>query len=51
MERSHTTRGSRRPRNTIREINKKNLEINNLDRTMVMDITLWENLTRVANPT
>src|SRR4051812_44613246 len=36
---------------TIREVIKKNLEINDLDRSMVMDRTLWLNLIHVTNPT
>jgi hypothetical protein len=37
MESSQITRGKRRPRKTIRESTKKDLEINELDRNMVYD--------------
>ena len=40
MERSQTTRGRGRPRKTIREVIKKDFEINNLDINMVLDRTL-----------
>ena len=40
MERSQTTRGRGRPRKTIREVIKKDLEINDLDRSMVLNRTL-----------
>ncbi|KHN23476.1 hypothetical protein glysoja_042611, partial [Glycine soja] len=40
-----------RPKKTIREVIKKDLEINGLDRSMVLDRTLWRKLIHVANPT
>lgn len=40
MERTQTTRGRGRPRKTIREVIKKDFEINNLDINMVLDRTL-----------
>jgi len=40
LEDSQITRGRGRPRKTIREIIKKDLEINELDRNMVYDRTL-----------
>lgn len=40
MERSHTARGRRRLRKIIREIIKKDLEINDLDRNMIINRTL-----------
>ncbi|KAL5132082.1 GTPase LSG1-2 [Glycine soja] len=41
MERRQTIRGRGRPKKTIREVIKKDLEINGLDRNMVLDRTLW----------
>ncbi|KAL5177917.1 hypothetical protein HKD37_08G023600 [Glycine soja] len=49
MERRQTIRG--RPKKTIREVIKKDLEINGLDRSMVLDRTLWRKLIHVADPT
>ena len=40
IERSQTVRERGRPRKTIREVIKKDLEINDLDRSMVLDRTL-----------
>jgi hypothetical protein len=51
MEDSQITRGRGRPRKTTREIIKKDLEINEMDRVMVNDRTLWHNLIHVADPT
>ena len=51
MEDCHITRGRGKPRKTIRETVKKDFEINKLDRNMVYDKTLWDNLIHVANPT
>lgn len=51
MERSQTIRGRGRPRKTIREVIKKDLEINDLDRSMILDRTLWRKLIHVADPT
>jgi len=47
MEDSQIPKDKGRPRKTIR----KDLEINELDRNMVYDRTLWRNLIHVANPT
>ncbi|KAL5168243.1 LINE-1 retrotransposable element ORF2 protein [Glycine soja] len=41
MERRQTIRGRGRPKKTIREVIKKDLELNDLDRSMVLDRTLW----------
>jgi len=41
---SQINRGGRRPRKTIRETIRKDLEINELDRNMMYDRTLWRNL-------
>ena len=41
MERSQRAIGKGRLRKTIREVVKKDLEINNLDKTMVLDRILW----------
>jgi len=46
MEGSQITRGRGRPRKTI----KKDIEINELDRNMVYNRTLWHNLIHVADP-
>ncbi|KAL5128533.1 Craniofacial development protein 2 [Glycine soja] len=51
MERRQTIRGRGRPKKTIREVIKKNLELNDLDRSMVLDRTLWRKLIHVADPT
>jgi len=53
MEDNHITRGRGRPRKTIRETIRKDLEINELDQNMVYeyDRTLWRNLIHVADPT
>lgn len=40
----------RRPKKTIREVIKKDLEINDFDRSMVHGRTLWRKLIHVANP-
>ncbi|KHN13470.1 hypothetical protein glysoja_029571, partial [Glycine soja] len=39
-----------RPKKTIREVIKKDLELNDLDRSMVLDRTLWRKLIHVADP-
>ena len=49
MEDSHVKRG--RPRKTIRETIRNDLEVNELDPNLVYDRTLWRNLIHVANPT
>ncbi|KAL5153310.1 Craniofacial development protein 2 [Glycine soja] len=51
MERRQTIRGRGRPKKTIREVIKKDLELNDLDRSMVLDRTLWRKLIHVAEPT
>ncbi|KAL5130219.1 THO complex subunit 4A [Glycine soja] len=51
MERRQTIRGRGRPKKPIREVIKKDLEINGLDRSMVLDRTLWRKLIHVADPT
>jgi len=51
MENNPITRGRRRTRKTIREIIKKDLEINELDRNMIYMTTLWSRLIHVADPT
>ncbi|KAL5154345.1 Craniofacial development protein 2 [Glycine soja] len=51
MERRQTIRGRGRPKKTIREVIKKDLELNDLDRSMVLDRTLWRRLIHVADPT
>jgi hypothetical protein len=50
MQGSQITRGRGRPRKTVRETIKKGLEINELDRNMVYDRTLWCRLIHVAGP-
>ncbi|KAL5176375.1 LINE-1 retrotransposable element ORF2 protein [Glycine soja] len=51
MERRQTIRGRGRPKKTIREVIKKDLELNDLDRNIVLDRTLWQKLIHVADPT
>ncbi|KAL5163093.1 Retrovirus-related Pol polyprotein from type-1 retrotransposable element R2 [Glycine soja] len=51
MERRQTIRGRGRPKKTIREVIKKDLELNDLDRSMVLDRTLWRKLIHVTDPT
>ncbi|KAH1220391.1 LINE-1 retrotransposable element ORF2 protein [Glycine max] len=51
MERRQTIRDRGRPKKTIREVIKKDLELNDLDRSMVLDRTLWRKLIHVADPT
>ncbi|KAH1214111.1 Craniofacial development protein 2 [Glycine max] len=51
MERRQTIRGRGRPKKTIREVIKNDLELNDLDRSMVLDRTLWRKLIHVADPT
>jgi hypothetical protein len=51
MNDSQYTRGRGRLRKTIREIIKKDIEINELDWNMVYDRILWRNLIHVADPT
>jgi len=49
IEDSHITRG--RPREIVRQTIEKDLQINELDRNMVCDRTLWHNLIIVADTT
>jgi hypothetical protein len=51
MEESQVKRGRGRPRKTIRETIRKDLEVNELDPNMVYDRTLWHHLIHVADPT
>jgi hypothetical protein len=50
MEESQVKRGRGRPRKTIRETIRKDLEVNELDSNMVYDRTLCRNLIHVATP-
>ena len=49
IKHSHLTRGKGRPRPTIRETIRKNLEITELNSNMAYDRTLRCNLIHVAN--
>jgi hypothetical protein len=49
IERSQVTRVRGRPRKTIRETIRKGLEINELEKDMVFDRTLWHRLIHVAD--
>jgi hypothetical protein len=49
MEGSQIDKGRGRPRKAIRETIKKDLEINELDRNIVFDGTLWRHLNHVAD--
>jgi len=51
MEESQVKRGRGRPKKTIRETIRKDLEVNELDPNMVFDRTLWRHLIHIANPT
>jgi len=51
IEKSHVKRGRGRPKKTIRETNRKDLEVNKLDSNLVYDRTLWRNLIHVTDPT
>lgn len=51
MERSQRDVGRGRLRKIIREVVKKDLEINNLDKSMVRNRTLWRKLIYVVDPT
>jgi len=60
MEESHVKRGRGKPKKTIRETIRKDLEVNELDSNLVYDRTLWNlvydrtlwrNLIHVADPT
>lgn len=50
MEKSQTTKGRGRPRKTSIEVIKKDLEINDLDRNMVLN-RIWRKLIHRADPT
>jgi hypothetical protein len=51
MEESQGKRGRGRPKKTIRETIREDLEVNELDPNMVFDRTLWRHLIHVADPT
>jgi len=51
IEESHVKRGNGRPRKTIRETIRKDLEVNELNLNLVYDRTLWRNLIHVPDPT
>ena len=51
IEESQVKRGRGRPRKTIRETIRKDLEVNELDPNLVYDRTLWRHLIHVADPT
>jgi hypothetical protein len=51
MESRRITRGKGRPRKTITKTIKKDLVINELDRDMIYDRTLWWCLIDVIGPT
>jgi len=50
MKESLVKRGRGKPRKTIRETIKNDLEVNELNPYLVYDRTLWRNLIHVANP-
>lgn len=51
MEGSQIPRSRGRPKKTITETIKKDLEINELEKDMVFDRPLWRRLIHVADPT
>jgi len=51
LEDTQTTRGRGRPRKNIKEVIKKDLNINELDKNMPYDITLWCKLIHAPNLT
>jgi hypothetical protein len=51
MEGSQITRGRERPIKTIRGTVKKDLEINELDKDMINDRTLWRRLIHLTDST
>jgi len=51
MEESHVKRGRGRPRKTIRETIRNDLDVNELDPNLVYNRTLRRNLIYVADPT
>ena len=51
MEVSQIVRGRGRPRKIIRGVIKKDRELNNLDKSMVLNRTLWRKLIHVADST
>jgi len=50
-EESHVKRSRERPKKTIRETIRKDLEVNELDSNLVYDRTLRRNLIPVTDPT
>ncbi|KAH1188137.1 hypothetical protein GmHk_U059979 [Glycine max] len=50
MERRQTIRGRGRPKKTIREVIKKDLELNDLDRSMVLDRTIMAEVDPCSQP-
>lgn len=51
MKHSQITTAGGKPRKSIRETIKKDLEVNELDSHMIYDITIWRNLIHIADPT
>jgi len=51
MEESQVKRGRGRPKKTIREAIRKDLEVNELDPNLIYDRILWRHLIHVADPT
>ena len=51
MEVRPIIRGRKRPRKTIGETLKRDLDVNNLNVNMIYDRTLWRRLHLVADPT
>ena len=51
MEVRPVIRGRKRPRKTIGETIKRDLDVNNLNVNMIYDRTLWRHLHLVADPT
>ena len=51
MEEIQVKRGRGRPRKTIRETIRKDLDVNELDPNLAYDRTLWRHLIHVADST
>jgi len=51
MKESQVKGGRGKPRKTIRETIKKDLEVNELNPNLIYDTTLWRNLIHIADPT
>lgn len=51
MKRRESNRGRKIHTKTIRERVKKDFEIKELDRTMILDRTLWKNLIPITDST